>query len=324
MAPLFRGARTAGEAVHRRAMYLLIESDLSHLPAANKERLGFILSRHGDDGAKVIDGASPRAQEAMTNGGYNVDALAKLDGDNLIRAQKLIGDTDAEGLRILNQLDHNSLVKLFNIDGKSGYQKFDNWRAWRANLIRGSQGDKIDKSLLERYIDDVHSAGDSPRVKNEEALVKELSDSDGTVSNAESALRGQAGEARSTVRYARDGYDVELEPGKGNYDLALDSGDTVRYIEVKSPKKAPDFNWADDKISNMNNKLDKADVDLSPSPTPDNTVLEIRSLAGSSKLQSAIDDIESAIATRQIGGDVNFDEVRLIMRDGEKATIAVE
>jgi len=136
-------------------------------------------------------------------------------------------------------------------------------------------------------------------------------------------LLGQSGEARSAVRYAEEGATVDVEPGDGEFDLRI-RNDGTEYIEVKSRRGIPDFQWTDDKIGEINDKLERVANDPDIDATSENTIMEIQTTIESNRLEEARSEIISAVETRRIGGgDINFDQIRLELADGTSTTIDV-
>jgi hypothetical protein len=140
-----------------------------------------------------------------------------------------------------------------------------------------------------------------------------------------SQLSGHWGEARSSLRYANNGEDVEIDPGNGEYDLQLgDENQNPEFVEVKTRRGIPDSEWVDNQISAMNQKLENTDADeTSVDATTENTALEMQTMEYH-QLDEARDEILTAINTRQnTGGDMNFNEIQLTLADGTTDSIVI-
>jgi len=249
-----------------------------------------------------------------------VDAdLGDLNEVQTRRLSRLLARTDEDGVRLVNDLDNlegDQIQTFLSTEEIDGFNSFSEWDQWRKSIATSYNRPEVEQSEVSNYIENIRQAGDSQNINNEVGLIEELVDSEGS-------LLGQSGEARSAVRYAEEGATVDVEPGDGEFDLRIQN-DGTEYIEVKSRRGIPDFQWTDDKIGEINDKLERVANDPDIDATSENTIMEIQTTIESNRLEEARSEIISAVETRRIGGgDINFDQIRLELADGTSTTIDV-
>ncbi|MEF8976507.1 MAG: VWA domain-containing protein [Halapricum sp.] len=298
---LLDGAQTAGQKVRW---------------ARHAEQMDSRTARLVADGGTDFQRAVYRAADSDAIDSYQqlhrgVTRIDELDGAAKTRAKHFVRDADGAGVRLLVELDDDALATFFRMEQKSGFDGNIDFRQWRENVARGSTD--IDPSWTNEYINDVEKATGHANIKNADGLVTELS---GNNANPSQVL-GQAGEARSAIRYAEFGYDVTVEPGAGDYDLAVKLSGQTEYIDVKTTQKGTlDKNYWDRQTDSMNKKYRNAD-----NVAKENAVLEVQTTKGPSELDIAKTKLEERLTTRV---NTYFGEVRIRSTNADTRTVNVE
>jgi len=228
-----------------------------------------------------------------------VRQIDELDGATRQRAMRLVADTDADGLQLIDELDDETTQTLFRMDdipsdptdSTVGFGPFDNWDDWRANLA--ARVDDTDTEQIQDYIENVEIAGEASDIRNARRLVDQYANS-----GDEGQFRAQSGEASRGVTYADEGRVVEVEPGEGRFDLALDpDGDTV-YVEIKDPESGVEDPDVVSQLDEMRRNIENSPEDVSPS----NAVLEIRIRDADMTAEGIESQVRSGLRTHAIGG----------------------
>lgn len=137
--PFVRNADTAGEAFYRWRMVRQIDADVDDLPESNKDNLGRLLARTGEEGVDVVEGTSQRTTRVMTDGGTDVDSRFRTaivrasrsdtvasygELDEVVRhidslpdaaqgpAKRFIAASDAQGVKAVMRFKKNSNADL--------------------------------------------------------------------------------------------------------------------------------------------------------------------------------------------------------------------
>lgn len=233
-----------------------------------------------------------------------IKTIDDLDGTAKIRAKQLIRDADGAGTKLIDDLGDGALDDLLDTESAPGFDDFSRWDKWRNSLATANE--EIDITEIERYIDDVRMAGDLDNVENAKGLVRELTDSS-------DQFLGQSGEAASTVRYADEGADVAVEPGDGEFDLAVTDQDGTEFVEVKTTRAEIDFRDVNERIVEVNKKVDDAMSNPDIEVSQDNAVLEIQIRDADMSTDNIDDAIQSAIDTRQANAEaIRMNEIRVL------------
>jgi|GEM_PF-3443975 len=210
-------------------------------------------------------------------------------------------------------MDSTRRQQFFDVGDTDAYSDFARVDSWRTSVTYAYRRGYVDDDAVRRHIDYVTDAKKKDNIQNPEQLMDEVADNPRQIS-------GQNGEAASAFRYADDGSEVELEPGNGDYDLAVDDGYTSKtYVEVKTRAGGNDIDadWVDSKLGSVNNKFDNADSKVSE----DQSVLELRTQAPKSELDSAETAVNHAIDS--YGGTIHAKEIRIVANDGTVRTVTI-
>jgi hypothetical protein len=236
--------------------------------------------------------------------------LRNLDGAQKTGLLRHLAD-NPQGVQLVNELGAGQTKELFSL----AVSNTDNVQL-RGNLFT-VYGQGVPAAEIDSYLTSLSRARQLDNINNRPGLVNDISGSGITPEK----FQGQRGEAASAIRYADDGGEVTVEPGQGNYDIAVSRGSTTEYIEVKTRTTGDiDFLYARGKISDMNRKFDKALSDPGVNPSSNDVVLEIRAKSTSSSLDEIRGNIQDALGDSQ---RVKIDKIRVIMDDGRMDEIIV-
>lgn len=246
-----------------------------------------------------------------------VARIDELSRAHKVRAKRLVADEKGNAIRLIDDLDDANLDRMLQMDDAAGYSGFSDWLAWRQNLARDTA--RANPEDVNQYVRDVHRAGQSDVISNEEGLVRKLA-------NDDTEFTGQRGEASSTIRYADevDGVsDVTVEPGNDQYDLVVTRNGRKEFVEVKTRVAGEEigFLWASEKLDDVSDKLSRGKDDPDIDVSKGNSYMDVQSSLSDSELGPAQKSIERAIATRKSHSEVPVDEVRLYPRDDAPAVI---
>ena len=179
-----------------------------------------------DELARAIDDSDVDLDDPDAWVKNNLDSL---DGSAKSRAKDLIDDTDAAGVRLVDEMNKDAISSFFSISDNS-VEGVD-VGAWRRDIAQQlDSADSIRTDDIERYVNDVST------------IVKLDTDPDGPVdidniggvmdevSNGHSGTIGQQLEADRIAHYARQASDgstditkIVSEPGSGRIDIKLNT-----------------------------------------------------------------------------------------------------
>jgi hypothetical protein len=268
-----------------------MDVDVDDLDAAQQRNLNELLETSGRDGARLVDDLdSDTRRDFLSDGG-------------VCRVPE-IGIPSTMG---------DSRLYLVGTGGDCG-GRFDTEaqkKEWRQSVAESRSNSDIDEADLNEYIELTKEVSSRENIENTRAIL----DIDGSKSGLVCVL----GETRSAVRYADEGYDVELEPGGGEFDLKIADDADQEFVEVKAPPKDQDSQWVRTKMSEVDNSRDgklKRAKENGLDVSAENAVLEIHA-NDAQPVSEWNDAIQTAIDTREIAGiDSGISEIRLISPDG--------
>ncbi|USZ71096.1 hypothetical protein [Natronosalvus halobius] len=312
---LSKGATSASDvATQLRRASDDLESVLPAVRSGQSMRTTQISHRLLTDGGRQLDDLSPQFRTAgkTAQGVKRFEAvdqrtLNRLDSSQRTELLHHLADAP-NGHRVINDLGLHRTEQLFRLsyDGVDTVQ-------FRANILQ--HGDAISQPRLNQYIDDATTARSHATIRNPEGPVVEAA----REGIAPSQIRGQAGEAKSAVRYADEGADVTVEPGKGDYDLAVIRDGRTEYVEVKTPAVGTSINrnyWLR-QTESMNKKFDNTD-DLARK----DAVLEVQTTRGISQLDDAVSELNELVETPGI--TTNFGEIRIHSTNADTRIVKID
>ena len=295
------------------------------IASTGDDGVDLLANANGDTVRVALDGSgsldqSFRRSIARAADGDTIDSYDQLDrairdiedlsGPRQRRAKELVANTEGEGIRLVDEMDSDTQETFFNLGQNDRINRFDDFDRWRSAV---ANAEDVDTTEAGRYAERIDQAADYENIDNLEGIL------DDTTPRTD-AVAGESGEAASAIRYADDGADVEIEPGRnGDYDMSIKQGGQTEYVEVKTrTEKDVDYMYVNTQISEMNRKyenaLDDPNVDVSENPQ----VLEIRTRAESDELSSAQSAAETVLDDRT---EVQVDEIRLVAENGDTVTI---
>ena len=123
---------------------------------------------------------------------------------------------------------------------------------------------------------------------------------------------------KSAIHYADDGATVRVEPGRGDYDLAVTRDGRTEFVEVKTPNPDTQLSsrYWDRQMSEMNKKFDNADNVIR-----EDAVLEVHTTKRASELETAVGELEIMFDTRI---KKNFGEVRIHSTNADTRVVTVD
>jgi hypothetical protein len=208
-------------------------------------------------------------------------------------------------------------VYLSAIAGEDTVTDYDNIAladraAFGESLIKAHIGGEASSDEIESYISNLEAADENDNIRNFEGLYTEFIDT-------HKQFTGQSGEVERALSYAEDGWDVEVEPGNGYFDLFITQSDDTEFIEIKTRSISDNFTeaWVLSQIRRVNTKYNNAQSDNSSSSiniTRGDVILELNVRNPGVSQADAEATIDLALDTYD--GDITADEIRVVLHDG--------
>ncbi|EJN57285.1 hypothetical protein HSB1_42480 [Halogranum salarium B-1] len=344
--------RTRTVAQHIRVTRALRRTDIdtSDLSDSEQRVLGGFVAQTGSEGAEFVEGLSPRQRRDFFNsditcGGLpslNAHVFFKLDCGGLSEREqtkvltyiveenretaletkqkldaidggyRFVLNHKQDGAKVASNLEVEQYRLLVNPQTKLGGVDAD-LSTWQSRLV--NQHRAAPDGATQEYLENLETAFDND-VENPDSLIEEI---DGLYVNSD----GTFFETERTAHYVRDGFNVELEPGRGNInyiDMRVTSNGESQFIEQKSISESASSRKITDRLSGVNGKFDqtkfnKKEVDLSDGPH----IVELRLNRGVSRneqnpFQTVRSGVEQYFADLDSDDPIRIDEVRIFLR----------